>query len=199
MKEPQWTKTWDNLVEESLQQSKGMKRQMTTILALDLGLHTGWALYRDGKIKSGTEDISTTRFESSNRRFVKLRKFLLECQAKDIFGIQIVFFEEVRQHSATDAAHAYGGFLATLVTFCEDNNIDYQGVPVQTLKAYLRKKGAVCTKDTQSVDTTVKGDKKDSKKEVIKVIQKLGYNPKDDNEADAIGLLLYGLDMEDIK
>ena len=172
---------------------------MTTILALDLGLHTGWALYHDGKIKSGTEDISTTRFESPNRRFVKLRKFLLECQAKDIFGIQVVFFEEVRQHSATDAAHAYGGFLATLVTFCEDHDIDYQGVPVQTLKAYLRKKGAAYAKDAQSVDAVVKGDKKDSKKDVIKVIQKLGYNPKDDNEADAIGLLLYGIETDNLK
>lgn len=154
---------------------------MTTILALDLGLHTGWAIYRNGKIKSGTEELKPSRFESQNRRFLRFRRWLEEIHQKDILSpISLIFFEAVRAHTAVDAAHAYGGFFATLVTFCEENGIEYEGVPVQTIKKFISSKGNA------------------EKIEVIKAVQKLGYNPKDDNEADAIALLLFGLDKEKI-
>lgn len=151
-----------------------------TILALDLGLHTGWALYQNGKIRSGTVELKPSRFESQNRRFLRFKKWLAEINDSDFMGISLVFFEAVRAHSATDAAHAYGGFMATLTTFCEELEIDYQGVPVQTIKKFISTKGNA------------------EKSEVIKCVQKLGFNPKDDNEADAIALLLYGLSEEKI-
>ena len=63
----------------------------------------------------------------------------------DTSGLAAVYFEEVRRHAGTDAAHLYGGFLATLTSWCEQHGIAYQGVPMakQTeLRAQLRDAGA---------------------------------------------------------
>ena len=56
-------------------------------------------------------------------------------------GIDTLHFEEVRRHVSTDAAHAYGGFLATLTAWCEHQRIPYQGVPVGTIKKHATGKG----------------------------------------------------------
>ena len=51
----------------------------TAILALDLGTHTGWALYqRDGTITSGTEHFSPQRFEGGGMRFLRFKRWLNE-------------------------------------------------------------------------------------------------------------------------
>ena len=44
--------------------------------------------------------------------------------------LDVIYFEEVRRHSSTDAAHVYGGFLSHLTAWCEKHTIPYQGVPV---------------------------------------------------------------------
>jgi hypothetical protein len=53
----------------------------------------------------------------------------------------MVFFEEVRRHMGVDAAHAYGGFMAHLTAWCEQQNIAYEGVPVGTIKRHATGKG----------------------------------------------------------
>lgn len=150
-----------------------------TILALDLGTNTGFAIY-SGKIKSGTKNFKATRFQSSDRRFVNFRKELEAIHKSLILGLRMVYFEEVRKHIGVDAAHCYGGFKAILTTFCEDHEIPYQGVPVGTIKKHITGKGNA------------------DKLSVIKAVQALGYNPKDDNEADAIALLEYAMQLEGI-
>ena len=150
-----------------------------TILALDLGTNTGFAIY-SGKIKSGTKNFKATRFQSSDRRFVNFRKELEAIHKSLILGLRMVYFEEVRRHIGVDAAHCYGGFKAILTTFCEDHEIPYQGVPVGTIKKHITGKGNA------------------DKLSVIKAVQALGYNPKDDNEADAIALLEYAMKQEGI-
>ncbi len=47
----------------------------------------------------------------------------------------------IRRHLGTDAAHCYGGFLAVLSAWCEENNIPYQGVNVKTIKRFITGKG----------------------------------------------------------
>ena len=94
----------------------------TTILALDLGTQTGWALIdRDGTTNSGSQSFKPQRFEGG--------------------GIDQVVFEEVRRHAGVDAAHAYGGFLGQLSAWCEHHQIPYQGVPVGTIKKHATGKG----------------------------------------------------------
>jgi len=87
-----------------------------------------------------------------------------------------VWFEEVRRHAGTDAAHVFGGFLATLSTWCEQRSVPYQGVPVGTLKRFATGKGNA------------------GKEAVIAAVRARGFTPADDNEADALALLLWALE-----
>ena len=109
----------------------------TTILALDLGTTTGWALRgSDGHITSGSESFRPQRFEGGGMRFLRFKRWLTEIK-QSCDGIDCLHFEEVRRHISTDAAHAYGGFLATLTAWCEHHQIPYQGVPVGTIKKHV--------------------------------------------------------------
>ena len=144
---------------------------LKTILALDLGTTTGWAL-RDpaGSITHGFASFKPQRFEGGGMRFLRFKRWLTELKAH-ASGIDSLHFEEVRRHVSTDAAHAYGGFLATLTSWCEHHQIPYQGVPVGTIKRHISGKGNA------------------SKDEVIRAVGELGFHVSDDNEADAIALL----------
>jgi len=82
-----------------------------------------------------------------------------------------VFFEEVRAHKGTAAAHAYGAFLGHLSAWCESNGVPYQGIPVATIKRSATGRGNA------------------GKDDVIRAMRSLGFNPGDDNEADALALL----------
>jgi Holliday junction resolvasome RuvABC endonuclease subunit len=143
----------------------------STILALDLGTTTGWALRTpDGAITSGTQSFRPQRFEGGGMRFLRFKRWLTEVKAS-ADGIDSLHFEEVRRHVSTDAAHAYGGFLATLTSWCEHHQIPYQGVPVGTIKKHATGKGNA------------------SKDEMITAMRRLGHVPTDDNEADALAIL----------
>ena len=112
-----------------------------TLLALDLGTLTGWALLQPGqRIVSGTEIFKPHRFEGGGMRFLRFKHWLTEIkQSTD--GLDAVYFEEVRRHAGVDAAHAYGGFMAHLTAWCEHHQIPYQGVPVGTIKKHATGKG----------------------------------------------------------
>ena len=141
------------------------------ILALDLGTKTGWAVYlADQKILSGTENFKSTRFEGGGMRYLRFKNWLDE-MSKLSNGIDQIYFEEVRRHIGVDAAHAYGGFLAHLTAWCEADNIPYLGIPVGTIKKHITGKGNA------------------SKNQIIQAVTELGFNPSDDNEADALALL----------
>jgi len=91
------------------------------------------------------------------------------------YGIDAVYFEEVRRHAGVDAAHAYGGFLAHLTAWCEHHQIPYQGVPVGTIKKHATGKGNA------------------NKDAMISSARALGFDPQDDNEADALALLAFAI------
>lgn len=149
-----------------------------TILALDLGTTSGWAIHQPGlPISSGSQSFKPSRFEGAGMRFLKFKRFLSDLkQTTD--GIDQVVFEEVRRHAGVDAAHAYGGFLAHLTAWCEHHQIPYQGVPVGTIKKHATGKGNA------------------RKSEMIAIAQARGFNPADDNEADALCLLFCALDPQ---
>ena len=109
-------------------------------------------------------------------RFLRFKRWLTELKAVTS-GIDCLHFEEVRRHVSTDAAHAYGGFLATLTAWCEHHQIPYQGVPVGTIKKHATGKGNA------------------SKEDVIAAVQARGHDPVDDNEADALALLLWAIEQ----
>ena len=142
-----------------------------TILSMDLGTQTGWAIcLSDNHISSGSENFKPSRFEGGGMRYLRFRQWLEELQ-KFSNGVSQVYFEEVRRHLGVDAAHAYGGFLGHLTAWCEEKEIPYLGVAVGTIKKHITGKGNA------------------SKQHVIAAVSAKGFNPVDDNEADAIALL----------
>jgi len=151
----------------------------TTILALDLGTTTGWALRQlDGTISSGTVAFKPQRFEGGGMRFLRFKRWLNELRqtAGDIQGVVL---EEVRSHAGVDAAHAYGGFLGHLTAWCEQHHIPYQGVPVGTIKKHATGKGNA------------------GKAAMIAAAQARGFQPHDDNEADALALLHWAITTQE--
>jgi len=149
----------------------------STILALDLRTTTGWALRgSDGHITSGSESFRPQRFEGGGMRFLRFKRWLTEIK-QSCDEIDCLHFEEVRRHVSTDAAHAYGGFLATLTAWCEHHQIPYQGVPVGTIKKHATGKGNA------------------SKDEMVATARARGHAPADDNEADALALLHWAIEQ----
>ncbi|MCC7227382.1 MAG: hypothetical protein IT507_11890 [Burkholderiaceae bacterium] len=151
----------------------------STILALDLGTTTGWAIRAlSDPITHGFVTFRPQRFEGGGMRFLRFKRWLTEIKAT-AGEIHAVYFEEVRRHAGVDAAHVYGGLMATLTTWCEHHNIPYQGVPVGTIKKHATGKG-----------NAGKGD-------VIAAIRARGHSVTDDNEADALALLHWALDTQE--
>ena len=150
-----------------------------TTLALDLGTTTGWAMRpRQGQIAHGFVSFKPQRFEGGGMRYLRFKRWLTELRS--IPGeVQSVYFEEVRRHAGVDAAHVYGGLLATLTTWCEHHNVPYQGVPVGTIKKHATGKGNA------------------GKEEVIAAMRALGHPVSDDNEADALALLHWAIDTQE--
>ena len=150
-----------------------------TILALDLGTTSGWALRdRTGRITSGSQSFKPQRFEGGGMRYLRFGRWISEIQTS-VSELQFLYFEEVRRHASTDAAHAYGVFLATLTAWCEHHGIPYQGVPVGTIKKHATGKGNA------------------SKDEMMAAMRARGYLPADDNEADALALLHWAIQQHD--
>ena len=161
-----------------------------TILALDLGTATGWAL-RDhtGLITSGIASFRPGRFDGGGMRYLRFTNWLGELDR--LSGpIHAIWFEDEkgpwpqmgprkpdeRRHAGTDAAHVYGGLMATLTAWAELRGVPYQGVPVGTIKRHATGKGNA------------------PKEAMITAARARGFSPTDDNEADAIALLLWALE-----
>ena len=147
-----------------------------TILALDLGTSTGWALRTaDGLITSGTLSLRPGRFDGGGMRYLRFSGWLAELDR--LSGpLSAIWFEEVRSHAGTDAAHIYGGFLATMTAWCERESVAYQGVPVGTIKRFATGRGNA------------------DKAAMVAAIRQRGFSPVDDNEADAIAILLWAIE-----
>ncbi len=86
-----------------------LRQTDSTVLALDLGTTTGWALrLGDRSILSGIQTFRPGRFEGGGMRYLRSTNWLVEI-AKRAHGIRRIVFEDVRRHAGTDAAHVYGG------------------------------------------------------------------------------------------
>jgi len=144
-----------------------------TILTLDLGTRSGWA-HSDcsGVITSGVAEFRTDRWQGGGMRFLRFRAWLDEMH-RLTGGFDLLVYEQVRRHAGADASHLYGGWLAILTAWCEQRGFAYQGVPVGTIKRHVTGKGNA------------------DKAAVIAAIRARGFDPTDDNEADALAILLW--------
>ena len=143
-----------------------------TVLALDLGTKCGFALqHPTGLMISDTWTLDAKkRKESHGMRFIRFRQHLDQLH-KD-WNLTLIYFEEVRRHMSCDAAHAYGGYMAILLAWCAENDVEYMSVPVGEIKKAW----------------TGRGNAK--KEDMVEEARRRGYDPCDDNEADAIAILV---------
>lgn len=140
-----------------------------SILAIDIGTKLGWALLAQGRIVSGGFDMRPAVGEKPGLRFLKFRREFLS----NFRQVQEVYFEEVRRHEGTHAAHVYGGFWAILLAWCEENSIPYRGVEVSDWKKNLGISGRA------------------KKTDVLEAMKERGFDPKTEDEADALGILSF--------
>ena len=140
-----------------------------TILALDLGTTTGWAL-QGTPILSGVWSLKGRRHDGGGMRFVRFRYHLETMH--HLHPITRVAYEEVRMHRGVDAAHIYGGLQAVLTSWCESEKIPYEAIHYAHIKRHMTGKGNA------------------NKEAMIAAVRAKGFKPEDDNEADAIALLL---------
>lgn len=138
-------------------------------LALDLGTNTGFCVgAREGALATGSQSFKPGRYDGGGIRFVRFRKWLDELQ--EAYPIDSIVFEEVHRHTGTAAAHVYGGLMATLQAWAEDNKVPYEGISVGTIKKFWTGSGAA------------------KKEAMIAEAVKRGFAPATDDEADAIAI-----------
>lgn len=145
-----------------------------TVLALDLGTSTGAAFSPAvGTVTLATWDLKPSPYENEAARFIRFRAHLQALHAAS--PIRQVWFELVRAHKGTRAAHVYGGLHATLMTWCQDHGVACSGVPVQTMKKFWTGKGNA------------------NKAAMVKEAEARGYEIGSEDEADAVALLTWAL------
>ena len=145
-----------------------------SILALDLGSKTGWAVQTaDGTILCGTKKLKQKTKEHESVRYNNYVNFLSEITSN--YCIKQIYYEDVFAHKGVQAAHWYGYFYHRLFEFCCSLGIEPIGVAVGTIKKFITGSG-------------------NAKKEaVIAALQQQGFDVEDDNAADALALLLFAL------
>lgn len=143
------------------------------VLAVDPGTSCGYAVRVGGTVEaSGVWDLRPTRFEGAGMRWLRLRGFLCLVAPPGLPHMkpELVAFEEVRRHLGTDAAHIYGGVVATLQAWCEEHGVPYTAIPVGTVKKLATGKG-------------------NAKKDAMLAAARARWpeqNVTDDNQADAL-------------
>jgi Holliday junction resolvasome RuvABC endonuclease subunit len=148
------------------------------ILAIDLGTQMGWALTkRDGSIHGGSEGFQPAKNGGHGGKFLAFMTFLNQVRLTH-GDVHAVYYEDVKMHQGVLAAHAYGGFLAILQVWCKVNNAPLYGMGVGQIKQSWSGKGNA------------------NKLRMIEVAKQRGFDPKDDNHADALAILCLACKQE---
>ena len=141
------------------------------ILALDIATKTGWKT----KTASGVWDLKVNRGESESMRVVRFRakvKELIELEKIDL----VAYERAAGMYKSSIIVESE--MIGVLKLLCNELNIDLACYSATEIKKFATGKG-------------------NAKKEaMIEAAKELGYNPKDDNEADAIHI--YRLCEKDI-
>lgn len=148
------------------------------VLALDLGTTTGWAVAtRDGRQRSGSMRLDPKKLGGNGRRWIAFREWLT-ATAREAGGVQVVYVEDVRRHVSNLSARVYCGYLAMLEAWCAANNVRMELVGVGTIKKAFTGNGRA-DKDAMVIEARCRG-----------------FTVDDDNHADALAILAYGVAQE---
>ena len=139
------------------------------ILALDFATQTGWASSK----ASGTNRFDTKRGESPGMRFLRFRAWLEEMCEK-LVRPEVIAYEQPHHRGGPATEVAYG-FLTVVKEIAAEKSIELMPVHSSTLKKWATGKGNA------------------GKPEMIAEAKRRGFDPLDDNEADACLLYEYAM------
>lgn len=133
------------------------------ILALDIATKTGWKT----ETSSGVWDLKPNRGESEGMRVVRFKAKVRELI--DIEKIELIAYERpAGMHKASIMVASE--MVGVLKDLCIEKNVDLACYSANEIKKFATGKGNA------------------NKESMIKSAIEKGFNPKDDNEADAIHL-----------
>jgi len=142
------------------------------ILALDIATITGWKT----ETASGTFNFKPNRGESEGMRVIRFKSKVTELIEME--KIEIVAYERAGgMHKASIIVESE--MIGVLKVICEERGVSLACYSSSEIKKFATGKGNA------------------NKQAMVDAAIALGYNPKDDNEADAIHI--YNLAMKDIK
>lgn len=146
------------------------------LLALDLATKTGWATLIDGEIDSGVWDFSSDGHKGMRA---------LHCWHDLDTTLRTTTFEQIWyekpfRHMSNQAAHMFGWWEGLMYMALANNG---QPEPIQAAPTEIKK--------------FIAGKGTAKKNDVIAAVEKLGYKPQDDNESDALALLLMAMSRLD--
>lgn len=168
------------------------------ILALDLGTHTGWALYEGGAITSGTWLLATPKELRAQKkanldRCCDMRPARLQDHLDKVGPVDVIYFEDVQFCSTQLQAQLWASLRAVV-------SLRYPGckivaVPVGTLKKFATGKGNASKEEMAEAllkkDPAFFGDPERGLFKRGDAIVEV-----DDNEADALHLLNLAIRQE---
>jgi len=154
-----------------------------TILVIDIGNKLGWAVIRGGSVFSGSKDFAPREYDHPGRRWQRVANWFVEITSlifklpSDNKRIDELWFES-QQGLKGPALNVYFCIKCLIEKFCYQHDIKIDSVHNATIKKHATGSG--------------KADK-----DMMKAAaRERGYNPTDDNEADALCLLHYVLDKK---
>lgn len=152
----------------------------TSILALDLANHTGWAVRRrDGRILHGVAVFTPRASWTPGQRWQRFRSWLAETIVAH--NINVLAYEIVIQaqgRSSVAAGDVYGGFKAVMEMVADSHRLEIHPVHVATVKK------------------TWTGNHMAKKPDMILQAKARGFRVEDDNEADALAILHWAMAKE---
>ena len=130
-----------------------------------------------GAIFDRTKDGLISQRNFGGHRYARLRKWLTDFK-NAAGGLDGLWYEDCpfTRPGDSQAPRLYGGFEATVTCWCEHHGIPYTAVNTKTIKKFA----------------TGNGNAK--KPDMVHAMRARGYTPVDDNEADALALLLLALE-----
>lgn len=148
-----------------------MSKQIT-IMALDLGRQVGWCVLQNEIITLGTEEFPKTRGESPGMLYLRFGGWLEKMYEIMMKKLALVIYEQAH-HRGGAATQVGVGLQTKVMEFCAKYKIECMSVHSGTLKKFSTGSGAA------------------SKETMIEAARAKGYNPKNDDEADAFLMLEY--------
>lgn len=144
-----------------------------SLIALDFGAKTGWAVASKKGVYTGMEHIGA----KNAREGLRIRRLLSHLDSLHVrFGpFQTLYYEDVKRHIGTDAAHCYGAYRGAVMYWALQFDVEVVPLGVSAIKKFITGNGRA-----QKVDV------------ILACRAKRPQEYYDDNEADALAALVTG-------